>query len=672
MADSSSFSLSHARTTRWRSILTLHAQASDLSTSDPHDLLEQLDASASSTRAWLESSGAERMRRLRPPGVYALELVPSSSKYERKISADLNRTFSAVGVSQTAPQDIKVLRNVLRALSVYDTTTGYVQGLNFVVALLIAHRELGEEDIFWIICSMLGPRYRLGALLREDKPWLSDYIGIFCTLVAKRMPKLHAHFADNCFPLSVHAVDWFTTLFVSPLDAVTASCVLDLFLLHVPDVLLRMGLALLRLLETRLLKASAQELMLNFKDYVSSVDGCALIAAALREQPLCPGVDALIELSRNFEDAATLSAIAAPSSSAWSHSSTHSSPSSDSGGSPPVYSAESTPSDLPATLRIPAQSSTDNSAAVPRETAAEAPMPTASTSIAPPSSELWLEPMSGTAARLLSGSSVAAERSSRPRPTRPDPGSPSLPGLPARPWLRIRIPFADRTGEFTRYTLECVRDGGHSTGWIVEKRFKSVLSLHKALTRRYPYVVLPSPPSKRWMRNKSSRTVEQRRVELEAYFHGLARINVLEESPVLLAFLQESDVAHQGPSAPAGFSSSSSSSSSATHSGYVLQQSGHGRPRDPVTFATASSTWGRDAHQRQRSRALQSALQSETVVRFKAMASRHGWSDEEIADLLEWARAPYFNPTDLAKLPIPIPMRLPSRDERSRSPRPGP
>ena len=186
------------------------------------------------------------------------------------------------------------LKNILHAVSLYDEEVGYCQGINFIAALLLVHSSntFEEEGVFWLLVSILR-RFNLAGLFMEDRPFLADFLSYFGDLLEERLPRLNHHFMASGFPIAVHSVEWFTTLFVCNLNIFSATCILDLFISGMCDVLPRAGIALLRILEDRLLAANGESLMMRFKDFVGEVDSSVLMRATLIEPPPMRGKDKL-------------------------------------------------------------------------------------------------------------------------------------------------------------------------------------------------------------------------------------------------------------------------------------------------------------------------------------------------------------------------------------------
>ena len=65
----------------------------------------------------------------------------------------MRRTYPQQKDSKKLEQDIVVLRRVLSAYVLRNPTIGYCQGMNNIVARLIA--SMDEEDAFWTFCQTI-------------------------------------------------------------------------------------------------------------------------------------------------------------------------------------------------------------------------------------------------------------------------------------------------------------------------------------------------------------------------------------------------------------------------------------------------------------------------------------------------------------------------------------
>lgn len=87
------------------------------------------------------------------------------------IDADIDRTFTDVEFFQMETTK-NSLRRILIALTNYDQTVGYVQGMNFIAAALLYHA--GEVAAFWLMCGLID-KYQLKDILQPGLPGLNHH-----------------------------------------------------------------------------------------------------------------------------------------------------------------------------------------------------------------------------------------------------------------------------------------------------------------------------------------------------------------------------------------------------------------------------------------------------------------------------------------------------------------
>ena len=68
------------------------------------------------------------------------------------------------------------LFNILLAYANYDTQVGYVQGLNYIAAMLLMHIQ-DEEKVFWCLVFILN-RNHWRSIYMEEMPKLMEIIDI--------------------------------------------------------------------------------------------------------------------------------------------------------------------------------------------------------------------------------------------------------------------------------------------------------------------------------------------------------------------------------------------------------------------------------------------------------------------------------------------------------------
>lgn len=162
---------------------------------------------------------------------------------------DLDRTF------QNQPyfvnQQIKdSLKRILIAFSNYEPLVGYVQGMNFVAAVLLFHA--GEVAAFWLLCALME-RYDLRHVLSQGLPGLPKHDGEIEALGRKRLPALFSHFDANFVTTNLFSTDWIISIFLSIIPIDLTHIYLDLFFEQSWDVCYETAISILSYYEQDLL-----------------------------------------------------------------------------------------------------------------------------------------------------------------------------------------------------------------------------------------------------------------------------------------------------------------------------------------------------------------------------------------------------------------------------------
>ena len=221
---------------------------------------------------WPQLCRAAELKAAAPDGYFlALLALPAATAptdagfaAERQIDLDLARTFPGHRLLSSADGAAR-LREVLVAYARRDPRVGYVQGMGFVAALLLVFVE-DTEEAFWCLASVIE------WLLPEDY-YNATLLGlrteqsIFGELVALRLPRIAAHFERHGCVVELFATRWFVALYANALPVETTLRVWDAFLLEGIKVIHRIGLALLRISEDRLLACNdQQELLMTLQE----------------------------------------------------------------------------------------------------------------------------------------------------------------------------------------------------------------------------------------------------------------------------------------------------------------------------------------------------------------------------------------------------------------------
>ena len=87
------------------------------------------------------------------------------------------------------------LFNVLKAYANYDNEVGYVQGINYIVAMLLFYIP-DEEHVFWCLCSLMAKRQKR-ALFTPGFPRLLQLLQILDDKMSAEFPEIKQHLESN-------------------------------------------------------------------------------------------------------------------------------------------------------------------------------------------------------------------------------------------------------------------------------------------------------------------------------------------------------------------------------------------------------------------------------------------------------------------------------------------
>ncbi|GLE09170.1 hypothetical protein PINS_up020761 [Pythium insidiosum] len=207
------------------------------------------------------SGAASRRAAAAPYESYAalLPRLPLLSKRDvLEIEKDLPRTFpqDAVAAVGDASERRRLarqqheLRRVLQAYCLRNPTIGYCQSMNFLGAVLLQHLE--EEEAFWVLVAMLEdllPQFHSHSMLGSRAE-----LRVFTDLVHQKLPALAQHLQALGVDLAPVTPKWFLCLFLNTLPLATVLRIWDVFFCEGSQVLVRIGLTLLKLREPEILE----------------------------------------------------------------------------------------------------------------------------------------------------------------------------------------------------------------------------------------------------------------------------------------------------------------------------------------------------------------------------------------------------------------------------------
>ncbi|XP_056328995.1 ecotropic viral integration site 5 protein homolog isoform X2 [Danio aesculapii] len=187
------------------------------------------------------------------------DLLQSSSTSETLIHRDLVRIFAQHHLfhnHQSICQE--TLFNVLKAYSVLDQEIGYCKGSVFIVGLLLT--QMAEEEAFCVFVRLMKD-FRMRELYKSSRDELGCCIYQFDSMIKEQLPELHSHFQTQGFQTSVFSSSWFYSVFLSSLPIPAAMRIFDIFMCEGLEIVFRVGLAVLHMKQTELIKLDNEGMM---------------------------------------------------------------------------------------------------------------------------------------------------------------------------------------------------------------------------------------------------------------------------------------------------------------------------------------------------------------------------------------------------------------------------
>jgi len=201
-----------------------------------------------------------------------LDKIPMDGDTEIVIIKDLDRTFPACQFfKEKYGNGQRKLYKVLSYYSKYNTDTGYVQGMGFIVAVFLTYMD--EESSFFMLHSLMK-KYNMEGFYLPGFPILKKTFYILLNLEKKFIPKIYELFKKEGMIPSMYASEWFICLFSRNLEFKSLVRIFDIFLLEGYKVIYRFALAFLKLKEDKFMegKDGLASIMPTINECTENVD----------------------------------------------------------------------------------------------------------------------------------------------------------------------------------------------------------------------------------------------------------------------------------------------------------------------------------------------------------------------------------------------------------------
>ncbi|CAK4085211.1 unnamed protein product [Aphanomyces euteiches] len=209
------------------------------------------------------------------------EIAEPINKYTEYVDRDVPRTFVLFDLPHDTTPMEPALHRVLNAIA--EAEEGYCQGMNFIAAVFLV-QGLSEEDSYITFLYLLKHKH-LSQFYKESSIFLNEYLALFQDQLKIYLPELAERLEACGFSVYLYGIEWFTTIFSCSSKLDLCRAVLDMILVDVQDVMFRVGLALLKNVESQLMDLQFEDLLHQFKQIVKQADTYQVILDALSMAP---------------------------------------------------------------------------------------------------------------------------------------------------------------------------------------------------------------------------------------------------------------------------------------------------------------------------------------------------------------------------------------------------
>ena len=175
----------------------------------------------------------------------------------KQIYKDINRTFiinetdEAATIDQIDDEKINKLKNVLIAISNYNSEIGYTQGMNNLIGFLLKVTKFDEKKAFDLAVLIMD---KIKGYFTKDFPSLKANLIKFNNEFIRRNNKLYNHFKEHEIPDELWISKWLQTLFTINFKFNEICRLWDSLIVYGFDFIIYLSLSIIYFAEDSLLK----------------------------------------------------------------------------------------------------------------------------------------------------------------------------------------------------------------------------------------------------------------------------------------------------------------------------------------------------------------------------------------------------------------------------------
>ena len=161
-----------------------------------------------------------------------LTSVPDNyvNPYNSKIELDVKRSFPREYSHIVDEDKLNILRNILRAFSIKNTTLGYCQGYNIILARILLVTGFNEEISFWIFASIIEDVFPYDFFLQSAGIEIDCQLSL--DLLKEHNAELYSFMEEKggINELYSYIMKWLISLFITDVDFDVSNAIIDLLL----------------------------------------------------------------------------------------------------------------------------------------------------------------------------------------------------------------------------------------------------------------------------------------------------------------------------------------------------------------------------------------------------------------------------------------------------------
>lgn len=206
--------------------------------------------------------------------------VKGEKKEVDTIFKDVSRTFTKHSLfEEKYGFGQKTLFNVLKAISLVHKETGYIQGMNSIVGILLMY--MSEESAFWTMLSILT-KFKHKNYFLPGLPGVFESFYVFSKLLKKVLPKTFKYMKEKGIKPTMFATQWFVTIFTSGFDPEVTVRIYDCFFTEGPKILYRAALWIMKVNEPKFLGKDMDEFLRVLFEAPKTLDPVKLMEGAIK------------------------------------------------------------------------------------------------------------------------------------------------------------------------------------------------------------------------------------------------------------------------------------------------------------------------------------------------------------------------------------------------------